>query len=209
MKRFWRIISITALLIITFAFSALADGAWVQDGRGWKWQFGDGSCLTGEWAWLDGNQDGIAECYCFGPDGYCYLNTTTPDGYQVDANGAWTVNGAVQTQRQQSLDDIGQAAQQNTAGVSNVSVQGYELAGWMNSEDGSEGTGYGYLVLHSDGTGVIRVEEDSPEYQLTWTREDDELHMNYGFSDWTAYIYDELGQIRLPIAGVVFYFSRV
>ena len=25
------------------------------------------------------------------------LNTTTPDGYQVDENGAWTVDGIIQT----------------------------------------------------------------------------------------------------------------
>ena len=38
------------------------------------------------------------ECYYFGPNGYIYTSTTTPDGYTVDENGAWTVNGTVQTQ---------------------------------------------------------------------------------------------------------------
>mgnify|MGYP000128645188 FL=1 len=49
------------------------------------------------WHWLDGNKDGTAECYAFDHDGWMYSDTTTPDGYTVDRNGAWVVNGAVQT----------------------------------------------------------------------------------------------------------------
>lgn len=43
------------------------------------------------WQWIDG------KCYYFGQDGYMYANTTTPDGYTVNASGQWTVNGVVQT----------------------------------------------------------------------------------------------------------------
>lgn len=46
---------------------------------------------------LDGNGDGVAECYYFDGNGYMLANTTTPDGYTVNADGAWTVNGVVQT----------------------------------------------------------------------------------------------------------------
>ena len=55
---------------------------------GWK-----GRMLTG-WQWIDGN------CYYLDPQGQnkgaLYRNTTTPDGYAVDAEGRWVVNGAVQ-----------------------------------------------------------------------------------------------------------------
>ena len=50
------------------------------------------------WQWLDGNNDGIAESYYFDGNGYMLANTTTSDGYTVKADGAWTVNGVVQTQ---------------------------------------------------------------------------------------------------------------
>lgn len=50
-----------------------------------------------EWQWLDGNNDGTAECYAFDSQGWMYADTTTPDGYEVNGDGAWTVNGAVQT----------------------------------------------------------------------------------------------------------------
>ena len=57
---------------------------------GWK-----GRMLTG-WQWIDGN------CYYLDSQGQnecaLYRNTTTPDGYAVDAEGRWVVNGAVQKQ---------------------------------------------------------------------------------------------------------------
>ena len=57
---------------------------------GWK-----GRMLTG-WQWIDGN------CYYLDSqgqnEGALYRNTTTPDGYAVDAEGRWIVNGAVQKQ---------------------------------------------------------------------------------------------------------------
>lgn len=49
------------------------------------------------WQWIDGNNDGIAECYYFDQNGYMLASTTTPDGFTVNADGAWTVNGVVQT----------------------------------------------------------------------------------------------------------------
>ena len=48
------------------------------------------------WFWLDGNQDGIAECYCFNDSGWMYADTVTPDGYTVNKDGAWVINGEVQ-----------------------------------------------------------------------------------------------------------------
>ena len=57
---------------------------------GWK-----GRMLTG-WQWIGGN------CYYLDPQGHnegaLYRNTTTPDGFTVDSEGRWVVNGAVQKQ---------------------------------------------------------------------------------------------------------------
>ena len=57
---------------------------------GWK-----GRMLTG-WQWIDGN------CYYLDAqgqnEGALYRNTTTPDGFTVDSEGRWVVNGAVQKQ---------------------------------------------------------------------------------------------------------------
>lgn len=67
-------------------------GQWQQDAAGWWYQNDDGSYINNGWNWVDG------KCYYFMPNGYCLTGTQTPDGYTVDENGAWVVNGVVQTQ---------------------------------------------------------------------------------------------------------------
>lgn len=82
-------------------YNAGADKpGWRKDDKGqWYATQADGSTwFSNCWQWLDGNQDGTAECYCFDDHGYIYTDTTTPDGYTVNADGAWTVYGVVQTQ---------------------------------------------------------------------------------------------------------------
>lgn len=56
--------------------------------------------MAAGWQWLDRNGDGIAECYYFDQTGNMLVNTTTPDGYQVNTDGAWVQNGVIQTQAQ-------------------------------------------------------------------------------------------------------------
>ena len=96
-KRILTMIAAAAMTMAMSVTSFAAIGQWRQDSVGWWWEREGGSYLTNQWMWIDGNADGIVECYCFGPDGYMLANTTTPDGYTVDANGAWTVNGVVQS----------------------------------------------------------------------------------------------------------------
>ena len=83
------------MVMTTPAFAA----GWQKDNVGWWYQNDDGTYPKKEWKWLDGNGDGIAECYYFNPSGYCVMNAMTPDGYMVNADGAWVVNGVVQTQK--------------------------------------------------------------------------------------------------------------
>lgn len=82
-----------------FLFSGTAKADWVkgESKNAWWYDFGNGDYFKSSWQWIDGNQDGIAECYCFDENGWMYENTTTPDGYIVNENGAWTINNIVQT----------------------------------------------------------------------------------------------------------------
>ena len=82
-----------------FLLSGTAQADWVkgESKNAWWFDFGNGDYFKSSWQWIDGNQDGIAECYCFDENGWMYENTTTPDGYTVNENGAWTVNNVVQT----------------------------------------------------------------------------------------------------------------
>jgi N-acetylmuramoyl-L-alanine amidase len=56
---------------------------WLQDNG--KWYYLKDSCkmAKSEWVWIAG------ECYCFALNGALYVDGTTPDGYKVDASGAW------------------------------------------------------------------------------------------------------------------------
>ena len=95
----------TALFLISAAFIVLMSitafaGTWKQDAKGWWWDNGNGTYPKSCWQWCDGNNDGIAECYYFDENGYCLQNCTTPDGYQVNADGAWVDSGGVKTQGQ-------------------------------------------------------------------------------------------------------------
>ncbi len=88
----------TAALPMVNMQTRYGEARWVQDQTGYWWRNPDGTFPTNGWLWLDGNKDGIAECYYFDGNGYCLLNAVTPDGYRVNENGAWTVNGVVQVQ---------------------------------------------------------------------------------------------------------------
>lgn len=82
----------------------LFAGANVLSAAAGTWQmnlFGDGIWTyqdTSEvqengWKWIDGNKDGIFECY-YQKDKKMVAGTSV-DGYQVNGDGQWTQNGAV------------------------------------------------------------------------------------------------------------------
>lgn len=91
-------LGLIAGLSVLSAVPAFA-GEWKQDSKGWRYQENNGAFQISTWKWIDGNNDGIAECYYFDQSGYALMNTVTPDNYTVNADGAWTVNGVVQTKQ--------------------------------------------------------------------------------------------------------------
>ncbi len=115
MKKSIKAIITTIVLVSSMTIASLA-GTWGQDATGWYYLNDNGSRSLG-WQWIDSNNDGISECYYFNEAGYCLMNTFTPDGMTVDANGAWIVNGVVQTKA---------AVQANTQQVSNTTMNGYQ-----------------------------------------------------------------------------------
>ena len=106
----------TAVFVAAFAVNAYAGG-WMQDSTGWWYDWGNGSWPSSSWQWIDGNSDGIAECYYFDRFGYCMVNTTTPDNYQVNASGAWVESGVVQTR------NVGVQKSSNSIKTSNSTIQ--------------------------------------------------------------------------------------
>ena len=105
MKRIWKLVLTICVLTACMASTAFAAGWTTGQGENssrWWYDLGNeqyyGNATSEvEWQWLDGNRDGIAGCYAFDSDGWMYAETATPDGYIVNADGAWTVDGTVQT----------------------------------------------------------------------------------------------------------------
>ena len=56
--------AVSMALAASMSVPALA-GSWQSNETGWWWQNDDGSYPTNSWQWLDGNNDGTAECYYF------------------------------------------------------------------------------------------------------------------------------------------------
>ena len=88
-----------AFMSFVFLLSGTAKADWVKGNskNAWWYDLGNGKYYMSSWQWIDGNHDGIAECYCFDENGWMFENTITPDRFTVNENGAWTVDNIVQT----------------------------------------------------------------------------------------------------------------
>lgn len=122
-------------------------GQWQQDAAGSWYQEDNGSYPANTWKWIDGNNDGVAECYYFNEKGYMLSNTTTPDGYQVNASGAWVVNGVVQTQATGSAGNVAHSGNYDPA---------HPLAGKIDEWDLRLPKNYiGYAVIVNDNVQAL------------------------------------------------------
>lgn len=133
--------TVLSVVVLATAASITAQaGVWKKDNVGWWWQNDDGSYPVSKWEWLDGNQDGVAECYYFNEIGYMLADTTTPDGYTVNADGAWVVNGVVQTQTSRnSASNITRGS--NTTNASRVSSSSSSNTLSSNTSSGNTSSG--------------------------------------------------------------------
>ena len=122
---------LTAAMTATAGITAFA-GEWKSNDTGWWWL----------------NEDGTFECYYFGDDGYMLSDTTTPDNYQVNKDGAWIVDGGVQLQF--DLDEDAESSEEDEKDSDEASYEydAYDLIGTYVSEDGD----YMELNLGADNT---------------------------------------------------------
>ena len=143
-------------VIQTKAYTAVGNhiGAWYpgtgENAGKWQWLNADGSLLKEGWYWLDGNLDGTAECYYFDENGWMFANKQTPDGFTVNADGAWVENGIIQTKSVTKTSGIGSriiGGGTSSGGSSNGSSSGRDSgnspisdnndSSWKNYSDNS------------------------------------------------------------------------
>ena len=96
MKKIYKTV-LLAMVSSAFMSMAVYAGEWKQEGDQWKYLGDSGNYVTG-WQWIEGSN------YCFSDDGILYTNTTTPDGYTVNAKGEWEKHGVVQDK----IPEVGQ-----------------------------------------------------------------------------------------------------
>ena len=98
MKRKWLLL-LTLIMSLLMSMTAFAGvwrtGAEPNQNR-WWYDNEDGTYAANGWQWIDGNQDGTAECYYFDNEGWMMADGATPDGYQVNSDGEWVNNGVVE-----------------------------------------------------------------------------------------------------------------
>ena len=113
--------SLFVLASFVFLFSGTAKADWVRGNskNAWWYDLGNGNYYKSSWQWIDGNHDGIAECYCFDENGWMFENAITPDRFTVNENGAWTVDNIVQTKSANLISQNN--TNNNTDTVSNIS----------------------------------------------------------------------------------------
>ena len=127
--------------------SGLMKTGWSQDADG-KWYFLDtakgiqeGKMLTG-WNWIDGY------CYYFdNQSGALLVNTTTPDGYKVNADGKWEKDGKVMFSQgkghSSTVGTVGSNTNQSAAKKSGAGSKGGSRGGSGSSRGGGSRGGSG------------------------------------------------------------------
>ena len=79
-QHFFKGVTVVALAGLMMAGTAItslaAAGRWEKDDIGWWWKRIGGGYPIHTWEWIDGNNDGLAECYYFDENGYLYTGTT-------------------------------------------------------------------------------------------------------------------------------------
>ncbi|MBQ7535767.1 MAG: hypothetical protein IJT43_09145 [Stomatobaculum sp.] len=146
-------------IVIGFALTAAMTvssfaGQWVLDDEGWWYQNDDGTYPASEWKWIDGNVDGTAECYYFSSDGYMAYDNEI-DGYRVNRDGQWEVNGVVQKRGfSASVSGMSSAAEAAAAAYKNV------LLNKTWNSRGVEARQFALADINNDGIMEISVVSD-------------------------------------------------
>lgn len=144
------------------------NGVWHYDytGRGVKEGW-----LKDQWAWIDGNHDGISECYYFDADGNMLADTII-DGYQVNSNGQWEVDGIIQTKTANSAETAGKLKIDylRTEPAESGYVETYETAETSSGLTWNNGVRYKGDVSHL-ATELFMFDKDIQTMTITFAPE--------------------------------------
>ena len=159
----------TMILTATMGLTAYAAD-WRQDTTGWWYEQDGGGYATG-WTWIDG------KCYYFDSNGYMLANTEI-DGYTLNADGQWTVDGIVQTQGAET----GAVTGYNEEGISNIAIDLINSSrAEANAKYGPENAyigGHSFSIFYSDIPFNVMWDLRSGHEQA-WEQEPDNMDNYY------------------------------
>ena len=113
MRKSLKVFMVVGVLSIASSMTSLAS--WEQQADS-TWKYSEnGTYLTG-WQWIDGNNDGVAECYYLDANGIMAVSTVV-DSYTVNETGAWVANGVVQTKVVNAGSNQSNSGHQNQQGI--------------------------------------------------------------------------------------------
>ena len=146
-------------------------GTWSNEGgpNQWKYYTDDNTSAADGWYWIDGDQDGLEECYYFDKNGFMMADTRTPDGFQVNSDGFWTVSGQVQ-KRETPVQDFQPDFMNRKAGLSTATRAASSLRtpGEARTEAGTIST---LRVMPSrDGSILTDTNSTSMRMLARWSR---------------------------------------
>lgn len=151
---------LSAALAVSVAFSLTAyAGSWKEDGRGRWYAHDDGTYTSSDWEQIDGSW------YCFDGEGYLLTNTTTPDGYQVGADGKWITGETAQSGEQNTTAKV-----QNSGSSTPVSAgepTREELFLRFMKKNFAEQFDYAYYDVGRNGVPLLFIEKNGyGEYEV-------------------------------------------
>ena len=130
---------------------------WQRDEQN-KWVYYEkstGTFLNDGWHWLDGNKDGIAECYYFFSDGSLAVSTTV-EGYAVNEDGKWVdENGNIETKNVGGASQAPPVSAGSTDSTVTANANGPVVdAGSVITSPAGGAAGPGSMPGTADGTGT-------------------------------------------------------
>ena len=168
--------ALACMLGACMAMPAFA-GSWKVDSNGiWHYDYtGRGvqeGWLKNQWAWIDGNYDKISECYYFDAEGNMLADTTV-DGYQLNSQGQWIVDGVVQTKTEgvSNISGMQTADLLHTAVTESSYVDAYETAQTTGGLTWNNGLRFQGDVSHLASV-VLQFDRNYQTLSITFAPED-------------------------------------
>lgn len=132
-KKMKKVGLLLTVVSISLSIQLTAYAGWENADNG-NWKYKDEATdqyYNDGWHWIDSDGDGTGECYYFDNNGLIIKNTTTPDGYIVNADGKWVQKGSIKTRFM--LYDTMTEEQKNEYFLSNWSQYLDQIATYIQS----------------------------------------------------------------------------